>query len=173
MKKTFKLVFISLLISQALIISLIERSIPPPFMTPGAKLGLANVITCIALYTLTKRETITVIILRVILASFFGGTLYSMIYSVMGASFSFIAMSMVKEIGKDKVSIIGVSVMGGVFHNVGQLTVACYVVENIWVMLYLPMLTLTGIATGIFIGMVSNYLLKHLNKLNVMDKIYN
>ena len=63
--------------------------------------------------------------------------------------------------------------MGGVFHNVGQLTVACYVVENIWVMLYLPMLTLTGIATGIFIGIVSNYLLKHLNKLNVMDKIYN
>ena len=166
MNKTSKMVYISLLVAQALVLSLFERMIPVPFIMPGAKLGLANIIIVIGLYTLDSyKETFLVIILRNILSTIFGGNLSSFMFSLAGSIFSFLIMVVIKELFKEKVSIIGVSSAGGVFHNIGQLTVAAFIVKNIGVTLYLPILSMAGIATGIFVGLTGNIVVRHLKKL--------
>jgi heptaprenyl diphosphate synthase len=166
MSKTFRIVFIGLLVSQALALYTIESMIPVPFIAPGAKLGLTNLITVIALYTLdSKKDILLIIILRLLLSTMFSGNLSTLMYGVVGAILSYYIMILVKIIGKDKVSIIGVSASGAFFHNVGQLIVASIMVQNIAVMLYLPLLSLAGIGTGIFIGTTANFVVKHMSKL--------
>lgn len=172
MKNTIKMVYIALLVAQALVLHLFESMIPMPFITPGAKLGLSNLITVIALYTLDrKRDAFLVVSLRIILSTMFGGSLSTLMYSMAGGILSFVAMVMIKEVFKDKVSIIGVSASGAVFHNVGQLLVAAGILHNIWVTLYLPILSIAGIGTGIFVGIAANYLTKHLQKIPYFSKI--
>ena len=166
MNKTSKMVYISLLVAQALVLFIFERMIPVPFITPGAKLGLANIVIVIALYTLENyKEVFLVIFLRLLLSTMFGGNLSSLMFSLFGSVFSFLIMVVIKEVFKDKVSIIGVSSAGGVFHNIGQLLVAAYIVKNIGVMLYLPVLSIAGIVTGIFVGITANFVVNHLKKL--------
>jgi heptaprenyl diphosphate synthase len=166
MSKTFRIVFIGLLVSQALALYTVESMIPVPFIAPGAKIGLANLITVIALYTLnSKKDVFLVLILRLLLSTMFGGSLSTFMYSVAGATFSYFMMICVKTLGKDKVSIIGVSASGALFHNVGQLIVASAIVQNIAIMLYLPILSIAGIGTGIFIGITANFVVKHMSKL--------
>ncbi|EKY23247.1 Gx transporter family protein [Clostridium celatum] len=166
MNKTSKMVYISLLVAQALVLFIFERMIPVPFITPGAKLGLANIVIVIALYTLDNyKEVFLVIFLRLLLSTMFGGNLSSLMFSLFGSVFSFLIMVVIKEVFKDKVSIIGVSSAGGVFHNIGQLLVAAYIVKNIGVMLYLPVLSIAGIVTGIFVGITANFVVNHLKKL--------
>lgn len=166
MIKTTKMIYMSLLVAMALVLQLVERSIPVPFITPGAKLGLSNLIIVIALYTLkSKRDVFKINIVRLILGAMVGGNLTSFIYSVSGVLFSFFAMVIVKKLGKDKVSIIGVSASGAVFHNIGQLIVASAVVQNWGVTLYLPVLSIAGIGTGIFIGITANYITTHMYRL--------
>lgn len=166
MNKTSKMVYISLLVAQALVLFIFERMIPVPFITPGAKLGLANIVIVIALYTLDNyKEVFLVIFLRLLLSTMFGGNLSSLMFSLFGSVFSFLIMVVIKEVFKDKVSIIGVSSAGGVFHNIGQLLVAAYIVKNIGVMLYLPVLSIAGIVTGISVGITANFVVNHLKKL--------
>lgn len=166
MKQTKHLIYMSLLVAMALALHLVERNIPVPFMTPGAKLGLANLVTVIALYTLDKKSDVAKIIAsRLVLSSIFGGSVSGLMYGSMGALLSFIVMIVIKEGLKEKVSMIGVSAAGAVFHNIGQLLVAALIVQNIGVMLYLPVLSLAGIVTGIFIGIAANYTVAHMYKL--------
>ena len=166
MNKTFRIVFIGLLVSQALALYSIESMIPVPFIAPGAKLGLANLITVIALYMLnSKKDVFLIILLRLFLSTMFGGSLSTFMYGVAGAILSYLVMICVKEIGKDKVSIIGVSASGALFHNVGQLIVASAIVHNIAIMLYLPILSIAGVGTGIFVGITANLIVKHMSKL--------
>ncbi|MBU3805272.1 MAG: Gx transporter family protein [Candidatus Cellulosilyticum pullistercoris] len=166
MKQTKHLIYMSLLVAMALALHLVERNIPVPFMTPGAKLGLANLVTVIALYTLDKKSDVAKIIAsRLVLSSIFGGSVSGLMYGSMGALLSFIIMIIIKEGLKEKVSMIGVSAAGAVFHNIGQLLVAALIVQNIGVMLYLPVLSLAGIVTGIFIGIAANYTVAHMYKL--------
>lgn len=166
MNKTFRIVFIGLLVSQALALYTIESMIPVPFIAPGAKLGLANLITVIALYILNnKKDVFLIIILRLFLSTIFGGNLSTFMYGAAGAILSYLIMILIKTLGKDKVSIIGVSASGALFHNVGQLIVASAIVQNIAIMLYLPILSIAGVGTGIFIGITANFVVKHMSKL--------
>ena len=169
MKRSRKIVYIGLLVSQALVLHIFENMIPVPFVTPGAKLGLANLVTVLALYTLSKKETLLVLFLRLTLGSIFGGSLSAFMYSAAGGILSFLAMVMIKELFKDNVSIVGVSSAGAIFHNVGQLIIASLIVKNIGVMLYLPVLSIIGIGTGIFIGITANYAVAHLRKLPMFN----
>lgn len=166
MRNTSKMVYISLLVAQASVLSLFERMIPVPFIAPGAKLGLANLVTVIAIYTLDDyKDAFLVLLLRLILSTMFGGNVSSFLFGLSGGILSFVAMIVVKELGKDKVSIIGVSTTGAVFHNIGQLLVSAIMVKNIGVMLYLPVLSVAGIGTGIFVGVTANYAVNHLRRL--------
>lgn len=162
-----RIAYIALLSAHAVIIGLFERAIPFPFaFAPGAKIGLANIITLMALYTLPVKDTFKVIVLRLILATLFGGTLSTFMYAAMGAVFSFLSMCLVKKSGSHHVSLIGVSVTGAIFHHIGQLVIAAWVAGTWTVFLYLPVLSFIGIFAGIATGIIANHLLVHVEKLN-------
>lgn len=164
-----KMIYISLLIAMSLVLHIFEGMIPVPFITPGAKLGLANIITVIALYTLNYKEAFLVLFLRILLSVMFGGSVSRLLYSLSGGILSYIFMVITKSLGKDKVSIIGVSCVGAVFHNIGQLFAASLIVETMSVMLYLPVMSVAGIGTGIFVGITSNFAVEHLKKIFGLD----
>lgn len=169
MKKTFHIIILGLFIAQSLVLYIVEGMLPVPFIAPGAKLGLANLITVIALYALPRKRDVCIILLvRIILATAFGGGINAF-YSVAGAAFSLGAMMLCKQTGK--FSIIGVSTAGGIFHNLGQVIVASLVVENIKIMLYLPILAVAGTGTGILIGITSVFTLRHLQKLPIYKRM--
>ncbi len=170
MNKTFRIVIISLFVAQSLVLYVIEGMLPVPFIAPGAKLGLANLITVIALYALPRRKDVCLILLlRIILATAFGGGINAFLYSVAGAVLSLGSMMMLKKTGK--FSLLGVSAAGGIFHNLGQVLVAAAVVENIKILLYLPILAVAGTGTGILIGVTAWITLRHLQKLPVYKRM--
>ena len=144
----------------ALIFSYVETLIPLQFGIPGVKLGLANLIIVIALYKLKLREAYVLSVVRVILAGFLFGNYFSIIYSLAGGLLSLTVMAYLKHRGD--FSVIGVSIAGGVFHNVGQLVVAMAVVETFHVAYYMPVLLVAGLVTGFLIGILSDNMLKRL-----------
>ena len=166
MSKNRKMVFISLLVAQALVLHIFERMIPVPFITPGAKLGLANIITVVAIYLLTFKDAFAIVVLRVIMATLLGGNLSGFFYSISGGLLSLVAMYIVYKIGKDHVSIIGISIIGSVFHNIGQILIAVIVVQNIKIVAYLPILLIAGIGTGIFVGVTAKQLIVYLKRFS-------
>lgn len=166
MNKTRKITVISLLVAQGLILHIIEGMLPIPFIAPGAKLGLTNIITLMSLYLLNFKEVLLVIILRVILSTIFGGGLSSFLYSITGGILSFLVMYLLKKIGKDNISIISVSVIGAVFHNIGQIIVAGLIIESSKIIIYLPILMIASVGTGIFVGLTSKYLLPFIKRIS-------
>ncbi len=160
------MVFISLLVAQGLVLYMIERMIPVPFISPGAKLGLANIITVVAIYLLTLRDAFSIVLLRVILATLIGGNLSGFFYSLSGGMLSLFAMYIVFKIGKDNISIIGISIIGAVFHNIGQIIIAATVIQNIKIAAYLPILLVAGVGTGIFVGITAKQLIVYLKRFN-------
>ena len=166
MSRLQKIIFISLLVAQGVVIGLIENMFPYPFaFAPGAKLGLANLITIIALFTMPKRDSFLLIWLRLILTTLLGGTVSTFLYSMSGSLLSYFGMLLVKQLGPKRVSIIGISAAGGFLHNVGQLVTASWIAQSWSVMLYLPVLAFFGILSGIAIGIAANYLLQRVDTL--------
>lgn len=149
----------------ALIFSYVETLIPINFGIPGIKLGLANLIIIIALYKMSIREAYALSVVRVVLAGFMFGNLFSIIYSLAGGLLSLTVMTLLKK--TDKFSLFGISMAGGVFHNVGQLIVAILVMENLNIVYYMPVLLISGLITGFVIGIVAGEMLKRLNKLTI------
>lgn len=150
-----ELVMLSLLIAIALVLSYFERFIPMNIGVPGVKLGLANVVTLLCLHIYKPSRIYLLIIVRVFLASVFIGSMMSFWYSLTGGLLSGTAMMLTAWLLKDNVSLIGVSAIGAIFHNIGQLIVVTVVTGSFYVALgYFPMLLIAGIVTGIFIGIV-------------------
>lgn len=173
MSKIQKNIYISMLVSQGVVIGLIERMIPYPFaFAPGAKLGLANLITLVSIFTMRKRDSFLLVCMRLILTTLLGGTISTFFYSASGAFLSYFGMLLVKQLGPKRVSIIGISATGGFLHNVGQLLVTCFVAQSWYTMTYLPFLSFFGILSGIAIGLAANYLLKHVQTLHQFQLTY-
>lgn len=162
------MVYIAMLSAQAVIISILEGMIPSPFIfAPGAKLGLSNLITIIAIFTLPFKYSFQVVIIKVLLTALIGGNLSTFFYSFTGGMLSYLAMLAAKKLGPQKVSIIGISVLGGVMHNVGQLTVASIFARTFSVMNYLPFLSISGILAGFAVGFIGNFLLERISILKL------
>ena len=142
----------------ALIFSYVETLIPINFGIPGVKLGLANLVIVMVLYKTDFKEALLLSVARVILAGFIFGNLFSILYSLAGGVLSLIAMNALT--GRKSFSVIGVSIAGGVSHNIGQLIVAMLVVETYQVGYYLPVLLIAGTLTGAVIGIVCREVLK-------------
>lgn len=165
-----KMVFIGLLISMALVLSYFERFIPLPIAFPGIKLGLANAITLTALYLFGFRDTLTLVLIRVIMNAIFVGNMMSLWYSLSGGLLSFLVMYLLIRLMGQKISTVGVSVAGAFFHNVGQLMVVAFVTKSTAVAItYLPVLSVAGVISGLLIGitvkMLMPYLLKSIIKM--------
>lgn len=166
MSRTTKLMYIALLSAFAVALSLIEGIFPSPFpFAPGAKLGLSNIITLIAIFTLPYKDSFTVVWIRLLLATLLGGTFSTFLYSFAGAMLSYFSMLLVRLLGPERVSVIGVSATGGIMHNVGQLIVASLIAGSSSVMLYLPVLSFFGIIAGAVVGLAVNYLLEHVTHI--------
>lgn len=151
--KTERIAGLGLLTSLALIASYIELLIPIPIGIPGIKLGLANMVTVWALYTLGPLEALAVNGMRILLAGFLFGSLSMILYSLAGAALSFLCMYLAKKSGM--FSVTGVSMIGGVTHNIGQLLVAMRVLETGSLLYYGPVLLAAGLITGLLIGIIA------------------
>ena len=148
------------LVAVALIFSYIETLIPFAIPIPGAKLGLANLVTLTGLFFLAPGQVFIIMRARIILSGFMFGTFSTIIYSLAGGIISFAVMLIAK---KTKIlSPLGVSILGGVFHNMGQLIVACLVVKSYAPTVYLPYLVLLGTITGSLIGLIGRTVDSHL-----------
>ncbi|MDR2465141.1 MAG: Gx transporter family protein [Streptococcaceae bacterium] len=166
MSSTKKITYLALLSSLAIVIGVFESILPAPFpFAPGAKLGLPNLITILGLFTLRKREVWLFIFIRLLVQMLLMGTASTFIYSLAGAVLSGFFMMLVKMLGAKRVSIIGISSIGGFFHNLGQLIVASWIAGTFSVLNYLPILSIIGILCGIVIGIAGNYLLIHIQFL--------
>ncbi len=161
---TKKLVFLSLLVAQAMVLSWLESMIPFTPGIPGAKLGLANIVTLIALSTLDFKSCLTIVLMRTTLTSFLFGTVSSLLYSLSGGLLSLVVMALILKFLPKSFSLMAVSIIGAIAHNLGQLLMAALVIENINILYYLPFLMLLAIPTGLFVGIVTRYLLPYLKR---------
>ena len=148
----------------ALIFSYIETLIPIQFGVPGIKLGLANLIIVIVLYKSDWREALLLSVVRIVLAGFIFGNLFSIVYSLAGGILSLAVMTLLKK--SDCFSVTGISMAGGVCHNIGQLAAAMIIVETYQVGYYLPVLLIAGLITGAVIGAVAGEVLKRIRNLS-------
>lgn len=158
-----KVAYFGVFVALALIFSYVETFIPFQIGIPGAKLGLANLIIVTALYRMDLKEVYLLSITRVVLSGFMFGNLSSILYSLAGGLLSLTIMAVMKHTGG--FSVLGVSIAGGVAHNIGQLLMAMAVVETYSVSYYIPVLLVTGLVTGLIIGITANEMLKRLAAL--------
>lgn len=164
MIKTKKLVNLSLLLTTALILSYVESLIPFGFGIPGIKLGFANLAVLLCLCCIGTKEAITLNIMRIFLTGFLFGNLYSIIYSLAGGVLSFLVMWLSKRM---KIfTINGVSVLGGISHNLGQILIAAFVVETAGVFYYVPYLLIAGVLTGWLIGFITKLLIPYFERIS-------
>ena len=147
----------------ALIFSYIELLIPFEFGIPGAKLGLANLVIILVLYKTDWKEALLLSVVRIILSGFIFGSLSGILYSLSGGLVSLAVMALLKRTAK--FSVIGVSMAGGVSHNMGQLFVAMLAVNTYAVSYYLPALIIAGLITGTLIGIAAREILKRITAL--------
>ena len=160
MTNTKKLTLSALFCAAALILSYVESLIPPFFAVPGIKLGLANIAAVYLLYKLGFKYSFTVSLLRVALSCLLFGSLLTLAYSLSGAVLSLFVMWLLKRTAA--FSEVGVSIAGGITHNVAQIFVACIIMETSQIVYYLPALLISGAVTGAVIGIGGALLIKKL-----------
>ena len=151
--KTKKIAVLALAIALAMILSFVESQIPAFVAIPGVKIGLANIAVVFVLYKLGWKEAVLISLVRVFMVSVLFGTAVSLFYSVAGAVLSLTGMVLLKKTGL--FSTVAVSVTGGVLHNVGQILMACLLLETNVIVYYLPFLILSGVIAVVVIGVVA------------------
>ncbi|SDB16823.1 Gx transporter family protein [Butyrivibrio sp. INlla16] len=157
--KTKKLALLGLLLAYAMILSYIESLIPFFGGVPGMKLGLPNMAIVYLIYSYGNKEGAVVNLLRIVLTGFLFGSMFGILFSIAGAVISFIVMCVVKK--TDIFDVRGVSICGGVAHNIGQLLIAAFVVKTSGIIYYLPLLLISGALCGFLNGLIADYMLKY------------
>lgn len=160
-----RVAYFGVFVALALIFSYVESLIPFHIGIPGVKLGLANLIVVIALYKSDVKTALLLSVIRVLLSGFLFGNLASILYSLAGGLLSLAVMALLKR--REGFSVIGVSVAGGVFHNVGQLIVAAIVVQTYSIAGYFPVLLVAGVLTGFVIGVVASEMIRRLTGISM------
>lgn len=154
--------YLGLLIALAFVFSYIEFLIPINLGIPGVKLGLANLVVIVAIYTIGTKPAFMLSMVRILLVAFTFGNLSAMLYSIAGGVLSYLAMLTAKKL--DFLSVKGVSVLGGVFHNVGQILVAMIILETTQLIYYLPALLISGVVSGVVIGLLAALVIVRVQK---------
>lgn len=157
---TKKLTMTALLAALALIFSYIEVLIPFSPAIPGIKLGIANLVVIVALYHMGLKYAITINVVRIFIAGLLFSGVFGIIYSLAGAILSMTVMVLLKK--TDLFSVAGVSMAGGVAHNLGQILAAAFLVSNLSIFIYFPVLIFSGLISGALIGIVAYIILKRL-----------
>ncbi len=178
MGSTRKLTTIAILVALAIILHLFEALIPIPFPIPGVKLGLANIVTLLALVLFDFKTALTIAFMRTVLGSLLSGTLFNIAFflSFSGAITATCVMALLLYLGKSLnfrsgFSLLGLSVAGAAAHNLGQLAMAALLIKHSGIFYYLPIMLLSSIPTGILTGLLLRELLKYLKVSGQLDEI--
>ena len=158
---TKKTALYGMFLAMAMVAAYIERLIPFNPGIPGVKLGLANSVTMVLLYTIGFKAAVLISACRILLSGMLFGSGFGMVYSAAGAALSMLGMVLLIKTGW--FSSVGVSVAGGVLHNIGQILVAIAVLETRSLIYYLPVLIISGLISGVVIGILSGILTKRLD----------
>ena len=166
MTRSQKISYCAVFTALAMIFSYVEAILPINFGVPGMKLGLANLVIVAGLYYLNEKDVLIISVTRILLMGLLFGNGMSLIYSLTGGMLSYLIMILMKK--KTNLSVLMISIGGGITHNIGQLIVASLVVSNFYIFYYFPALLIAGTITGLLIGIVSERILKIL-KPNFFD----
>ena len=159
--KVKKLVYMALLTAVALIMFVVEARIPNPVPVQGVKLGLANIVTVYAMFVLGPKPTLMILLCRVFLGSVFSGQMMTIFYSLGGGLLCYVVMlGMRKLVTLRQVWVC--SVVGAIFHNIGQIAVAIFITKTPALIAYLPILLVSGIITGVFTGFCAQLIVRRL-----------
>lgn len=152
-KRTRTVAICGVMTALSMIFSYVESLIPIPIPVYGVKLGVANIAIITVMYAIGEKEALIINCIRITLTALLFGNLNSFIFSMSGGLLSFAVMVLLKK--TKMFSMVGVSVAGGVFHNVGQIIAAIFIMDTGAIIYYLPVLIVAGVITGIVIGIVS------------------
>lgn len=166
--KVKKIAFLGLFTSAALILSFLETLIPNIVPIPGFKIGLANFAILLALYIYDYKEAIIVDLVRILLSALLFGSMFSLFYSLSGAVLALLVEIIVKKV--NKFSVLGVSVLGAIFHNIGQFILAICILKSFSLLYYLPFTLIFCILTGAFNGYLVLILKDRLKKITKNDQ---
>lgn len=162
--KAKKTALFGLMIALAFVFSYLESLIPFNIGIAGVKLGLANLVVVTALYTMPKRDALFIALIRIVLVGITFAGVTTLAYSLAGGLLSFAVMCILQK--NDKFSVIGVSLAGGIAHNIGQIIVAALVMNTPRIIYYLPVLAASGVISGILIGIISRIIIERIKKIN-------
>ena len=160
MDKTKKIATYGVMAALAMILSYVEMQLPAFVAIPGVKMGLTNIVVIVALYKMGNKSAIFINIVRIIAVSLLFGTLMSFAFSFAGGMLSTLVMILLKK--TDKFSTVGVSVAGGITHNIGQIRAAMLLLNTKAIIWYLPVLWLSGILSGLLIGLIGAIIVKRI-----------
>lgn len=163
--KTYYIGYGAILTALAMIFSYVEAILPFSIGIPGVKLGIANIVIVIALYKFGVKMALSINIIRIVVSGFLFSGAFGIFYSLAGGILSFISMLIIKRF--KCFSIVGVSMTGGVFHNLGQLLTAAFLVSNLKMFVYFPVLLFSGLVTGIINGIVAGMVIEKLDKAHM------
>lgn len=161
---TKKLTRMALLTAAALIIFMVEAQLPAPVPIPGVKLGLANVVTVYAMFALSPAQALAILVCRVFLGSVFSGQMMTLFYSLGGGLLCWCVMLFLRRVLTGK-QIWVAGVFGAIAHNFGQILVGIALTRTPGLIVYLPVLMVSGILTGAFTGTAAQALIGHLGRI--------
>ncbi len=165
-KKTKKIAVLGVLTAVALVLSYLEAILPPIYAAvPGVKVGLPNVVVILILYRFGAKEAAMVSFMRVFIVALLFGNAMTLAYSIAGAVLSLLLMMLFKKL--DLFSAVGVSIIGGIAHNVGQIIVAILLLNSTLIAYYMIILTITGTLAGVAVGLAGSLLIKRLEKISI------
>ncbi|MFI3141807.1 MAG: Gx transporter family protein [Clostridia bacterium] len=162
---TKKIANCAILATLAMGLSLLERYIPLDFVLPGLKLGLANIVTVYALIRIGKKEAFMIFLTRVLVTGIVSGRISSLIFSVLGGAFAWAIMSILVPLLDKNISIIGLSIAGAAFHNIGQIIAGIITIGSFSVLSYLPYLLFLSIPVGFITGIILSEFMKRTKNL--------
>ncbi len=148
-----RVAYVGVMIALAMILSYLESFVPLPIGIPGVKLGIANLVVLVTLGFLSYKEVAAIDLLRIVLSGILFGSGVSLAYSLSGGILSLILMLLLDK--SRRFSLAGISIAGGVSHNIGQIIMAALLLENKQILSYLPVLLIAGLVTGLINGAVA------------------
>ena len=162
MNKTKSLALVSVLLAAALALSYMERFFPLQLILPlpGVKIGLANIVSLVALYLIGAKYAFSILIVRCILTSFFAGSVTSFLFSMTGGVFAMLIMLLSMPL--PFLSVYGVSILGAAAHNIGQIAAAMILMNSVYIGAYLPYLLIISLFTGFLTGLLSSGVIRAL-----------
>lgn len=158
-----RIAYLGMFIAAAMVLSYLESLIPVNIAVPGVKLGLANLAAIVVMYRMSAGDAWIVSLVRIFLSSLLFGNMMVMVYSLAGAVLSLIVMTICKKF--DMFGVTGVSITGAVSHNAGQVMAAALLMKSGNIMLYIPVLCISGTIAGVCIGIAGAVLIKNLPDL--------